>query len=198
MFKVNVLVCKDGRACLADFNLISDEQTDSSAKARWMSPELFYPGQFNLEDVRPTEASDCYALGMVMYEILSGKTPFYQHPPFLVVGKILQGERPVRPQEPQGGWITDSLWGILELCWKHQPTHRISAKTVLLCLEGELPPSQLPPCPNGDVTTDVGDQSDDTSEEEEYVSPVPFPAHVGLFSTAPLVMPGDEGHPNPR
>jgi serine/threonine protein kinase len=163
-----------------------------------MSPELFCPDQFNLNEVHSTKASDCYALGMVIYEILSGKIPFYQCSHFVVVGRILQGERPVKPQESQEGWITDNLWGILELCWKHQPTHRLSAKTVLLCLEGGLPPSRLPPLPNEDVATDVGNQSDDTSEEDEYVSPISFPAHLNLFGVGPLTTHGDEGDLNLR
>jgi hypothetical protein len=70
----------------------------------------------------------------------------------------------------------------LELCWQHQPTHRVSAKTVLLYLEGGSPPSRLLPHPSGDMTTDVGDQWDDIPEEDEYISPVSFPAYMLTFS----------------
>jgi len=37
-----------------------------------MSPELLYPERFGMpesEDNRPTRQSDCYALGMVIYEV---------------------------------------------------------------------------------------------------------------------------------
>ena len=34
-----------------------------------MSPELLCPEQFKLDDNRPTTQSDCYALGMVVYEV---------------------------------------------------------------------------------------------------------------------------------
>jgi hypothetical protein len=34
----------------------------------WMSPELLDPPQFD-SDGRPTRESDCYALGMVIYEV---------------------------------------------------------------------------------------------------------------------------------
>lgn len=131
-----------------------------------MSPQLLFPEQFNLKEDRPTKSSDFYALGMVMCEILSGKAPFYQHSNFGVLWKILQGERPTRPQEPQEGWFTDRIWQMLELCWQHQPTHRISARTVLLHLEGGLSSHS-----NENVTIDAGGQSDTTSEEDEYVSP---------------------------
>ena len=39
---------------------------------RWMSPELLDPERFGIpesEDDRPTRQSDCYALGMVIYEV---------------------------------------------------------------------------------------------------------------------------------
>jgi len=38
----------------------------------WMSPELLDPERFGMpepEDNRPTKQSDCYALGMVIYEV---------------------------------------------------------------------------------------------------------------------------------
>ena len=39
---------------------------------RWMSPELLDPERLGMpesEDNRPTRQSDCYALGMVIYEV---------------------------------------------------------------------------------------------------------------------------------
>ena len=36
---------------------------------RWTSPELLDPERFGSEGDRPTRGSDCYALGMVIYEV---------------------------------------------------------------------------------------------------------------------------------
>ena len=36
---------------------------------RWMSPELLHPEKFGVADLRPTTRSDCYALGMTVYEV---------------------------------------------------------------------------------------------------------------------------------
>jgi len=44
----------------------------SGGTRRWMSPELLHPERFEMpesEDNRPTRQSDCYALGMVIYEV---------------------------------------------------------------------------------------------------------------------------------
>ena len=43
---------------------------------RWMSPELLDPERFGASDDRPTKKSDCYALGMVVYEVRPNAFPF--------------------------------------------------------------------------------------------------------------------------
>ena len=46
---------------------------------RWMSPELLDPELFGIpqsEGDRPTRQSDCYALGMVIYEVRVRGSPF--------------------------------------------------------------------------------------------------------------------------
>ena len=164
-----------GHARLANFGLltiISDDPTVASATvgaamAYWMSPELLVPESFDLKESRPTKASDCYALGMMICEVLSGETPFSHHPPVMVVLKVLEGDRPERPQGPQGARFTDSLWGVLELCWKPQPCHRTSAKAVLWGLEGNSPLSDSSPDVGGDVGTDADDQSDAASSDPQ-------------------------------
>ena len=106
-----------------------------------MSPELLDPDQFGLKEGRPTKESDSYALGMVIYEVLSGRPPFSQCKGSVVIRKVLAGERPKRPQGEDGKLFTDGIWGILKLCWKPQPRDRITSETVLLGLEGNLPRS---------------------------------------------------------
>ena len=103
--KANILIDKDKRACVADFGLttITGTMNHISAKApqepvipnellkgftgggtyRWMSPELLYPEKFGIpesEGNRPTIQSDCYALGMVIYEV-----GIYMHEFFLPI-----------------------------------------------------------------------------------------------------------------
>ena len=90
--QANILINKSFRACLADFglsaivggerraaastSLISVAESLMSFTAggttRWMSPELLAPDQFGITDDRPTKQSDCYALGMVIYEVCAG------------------------------------------------------------------------------------------------------------------------------
>jgi len=92
--KANILITGDRRACIADFGLstVTGVATRAASKTprasiisndtlmsftgggtrRWMSPELLDPERFGMpesEDNRPTRQSDCYALGMVIYEV---------------------------------------------------------------------------------------------------------------------------------
>jgi hypothetical protein len=68
-----------------------------------MSPELLNPEVFGLKDDCPTRSSDCYALGMVIYEVLSGQVPFAQYRNnHGVATKVLRGGRPERLKEWRG------------------------------------------------------------------------------------------------
>jgi len=109
-----------------------------------MSPELF---DSEAGDQRPTKSSDCYALGMVIYEVLSGHVPFYQYKNWAISSKVSKGDRPERPQGVEGTWFTDDVWSALECCWTPQPENRPSIEDVLQCLEkvsrSWIPPPQL-------------------------------------------------------
>jgi len=139
-----------------------------------MSPELLDPERSGFGDGRPTKESDCYALGMVVYEVLSGQVPFAQDKNTIVIQKVMEGGRPGRPRRMEGEWFTDGLWGTLERCWKPQPYDRPSLKTLLQRLEGMSPPSRAPspaPTASEDTVPDVGASSDPTVTK------------LGMFST---------------
>ncbi|KAF9789504.1 kinase-like domain-containing protein, partial [Thelephora terrestris] len=138
----NILVKDDGSACLADFGLISitldlettDIASTSGGKAegtyRWMSPELFDPKNFGLPKVTLTKMSDCYALGMVIYEVLSGKDPFEELGPSVVVPcKVLEGTHPGIPKNIDTRMM--GLWDLARECWSHRPQDRPSSTTIL-------------------------------------------------------------------
>jgi len=173
------MIDNNDRACITGFSLLtiaSDQSTTKSSRGmsgtvRWMSPELFYPGMFNLRNGRPTKESDCYALGMVIYEVLSGRPPFASYSLLAIMSKVLDDERPERPRGSAGKLFTDGIWAILELCWKHQPGDRISAKDVLLRLEQIPSPLRPPSDVDGDSEVYSGGQSDDTSGGSSTFSP---------------------------
>jgi serine/threonine protein kinase len=108
--QANILINRSRHACLADFGLSTVVSIERRAAAnaslvsvaskaslmsfttggttRWMSPELLDPDRFGLPDDRPTKQSDCYALGMVIYEVRVDATV-----PALVMARIVYAPR---------------------------------------------------------------------------------------------------------
>lgn len=164
-----------------------------------MSPELINPGTFGLKVCRPAKESDCYAVGMVMYEVLSGRTPFAQCNTIAVISKVLNGERPGRPQGEEGTPLTDEIWGMLERCWKPRPYDRITAKDILLGFEGTSSPLWPPSNVDGDMGLDIHDWFDATVTEPGMFSL--FNSRLAVNppcgATGPMVAHGNDGPPVP-
>ena len=129
-----------------------------------MSPELLVPESFGLKESRPTKQSDCYALGMVVYEVLSGLRPFGLATDPHVIYMVLEGRRPGRPQTEWGSPFTDAIWALLELCWKANPSDRASVKAVLRGLEGSPLPAEMVSYVDEGVETTTDYQSDDETD----------------------------------
>ncbi|KAF9789525.1 kinase-like domain-containing protein [Thelephora terrestris] len=137
---LNILVKDNGRACLADFGFMSialDPGTTSvtlsaGEKAKgtypWMSPELFDPTIFDLPKCRLTKESDCYALGMVIYEVLSGRTPFEGIKKWEVPTEVIAGKRPGIPEHSSS---MKGPWNLARGCWDHFPRKRPNSRTIL-------------------------------------------------------------------
>jgi len=160
--KANILIDEHGNARLADFGLlvfVSDPTNPTVSSSytpagttRWMSPELLDPDRFGPKDGRPTKESDSYALGMVIYEVLSGEFPFASYREYVVMRKVIEGERPERPQGAEGEWFTDYLWHTLQLCWAQEPKGRPTIEAILECL-GPVPEGWKPSFPGTDLGT---------------------------------------------
>ena len=174
--KANVLINHNRRACISDFSLItmiSDPQTFLSScieggTTPWMSPELLDPESFGLKASNPTKESDCYALGMVVYEVLSGRAPFT--PSRAPVLKVLRGERPERPRENERKLFTDDIWGMVQRCWEPQPGDRANARAILLSLKGDRSALGQTLDMGGTVGADIDSQSDATSSDSSRCS----------------------------
>jgi len=92
----NVLLRDDSFAYLADFGLVKSVEDDYSltmtgyviGTPEYMAPELM--------DHPATQTSDVYALGILLYQMLTGKVPFQATTPMAIILKQLQ-EQPVPP-----------------------------------------------------------------------------------------------------
>jgi serine/threonine protein kinase len=186
--KANILVDQHNRARLADFGLItitSDagnfttvNSSVNTGTTRWMSPELLDPDHLAFEDGRRTDASDCYALGMVILEVLSCRAPFSGVSEIGVMLKVVRGEQPVRPE---GVWCTGDIWKKLQECWSFHPNDRPTIGAVFGWLEHVS--STWEPAPPGD--SDLKTHADTKK---------PFPSGLPGMSPAPPNPAGKFGH----
>ena len=175
--QANILIDMSGRACLADFGLLTIlsnttilSSCGQGGTIRWMSPELLDLEMFGLKDSRRTKSSDCYALGMVIYKVLSGQVPFPRYSDYTPVAKVLRGERPERPQGVELKWFTDDVWSVLGRCWEPKPNDRPSIEDTLQCLVEAsriwvpLPPLVVEGSPTaGSPTWTLSDMSEEES-----------------------------------
>ena len=195
--KANIVIDKDGNARLADFGLltiVSDSTqpettttttSESAGTVRWMSPELLDPEGFGFKNGRPTKESDCYALGMVILEVLSGRVPFPCCNSLAVMKKIVEGEHPDRPQGPEAVWFTDALWGMLKQCWSPNPKLRPTVEIVAERLnQGSATWEPLSLSVDDDSHADSDDELTFTTSHH-----LCMPFHFALISTYPCNTP---------
>ena len=73
----NILITKDWRVKVTDFGIaqaLTDTQPMPKQDIVWGSPHYFAPEQAKGE--KPTAASDVYAIGIVIFEMLTGRLPY--------------------------------------------------------------------------------------------------------------------------
>jgi eukaryotic-like serine/threonine-protein kinase len=121
----NIMVNDDGLVKLTDFGIASmykdaDAERLTTTGMTLGTVQYYAPEQAQGEMVRP--AADVYALGIVMYEMLTGQTPFDGDTPVAVAMKHIQ-EEPQPPHElnPQ---ISPVLERIILKCLSKDPAAR--------------------------------------------------------------------------
>ncbi|KAH7322185.1 kinase-like domain-containing protein [Rhizoctonia solani] len=131
----NVLVSDEGIPLLTDFgtSLVSDRTLRFTATTSGPSCTLRWSAAEILQEINPhTESSDVYALGMTIYETISGEIPYHGKNEYNVICLVtLERELPARPTcMPIGDGETDKLWKLLVRCWSYAPESRPSATEV--------------------------------------------------------------------
>ncbi|KZP28356.1 kinase-like protein, partial [Athelia psychrophila] len=141
----NILIAPNGRPLITDTGLSQVIQSQAgifpwrgaSESVRWTAPELFMKFDSDLDDAASepdgacacTTSSDVWALAMTILEVMSGRMP-YSHPRrmlYMVGFAIMDG---ILPQRPDGGTVSDDLWGVLNAMWTRSPGDRPCASFV--------------------------------------------------------------------
>ncbi|KAG8862457.1 hypothetical protein FRB96_001528 [Tulasnella sp. 330] len=133
----NVLLNVDLSPLLCDFGLtkVLDGEYSATSSAmkgagttRWMGPELL------LHDGVKTRMSDIYAFGMSIFEILTGKVPFWDLNDYHLLSALGKGLRPNPSPSSRLTQDFTSLWELASRCWGNDPYLRPSADEVMQSL----------------------------------------------------------------
>ncbi|KAG1832815.1 kinase-like domain-containing protein [Suillus variegatus] len=140
----NILVSSEGVVCIGDFGhtqvldevLGREEFTayTGSSNVRWNAPELL-----GGDDVKPTKASDIFAFGMSILELVTKQAPYsHRKRDLTVIMDINDRHLPLRPTEPEdvSRWMHNELWEVLNRCWCFMPQERMDLGEITICLEG--------------------------------------------------------------
>ncbi|KAG2353293.1 hypothetical protein BDR07DRAFT_1615059 [Suillus spraguei] len=121
----NVLIDAMAVAYLADYNVTAAHRGEHiPPSVRWAAPERFDSQNV----VAPTTENDIYSLGSVIYQILTGREPYYEvRDKSKVSIEILDGNKPSRLHHTH---IADRHWLFMQKCWT-VPESRPSAAEVL-------------------------------------------------------------------
>jgi serine/threonine-protein kinase len=100
--------------------------------AEYRAPEIWPAGPSG-RSTKPTAAADVYAIGVMLYEALTGNAPFTGSNPG-VVGRLHRGAQPARiPALP------DPLWLLVAACLDKHPQHRPTAANLATLLREVAP-----------------------------------------------------------
>lgn len=91
-----------------------------------MAPELLDPDKFGKRSSRPTKPADMYALGMVIYEVLTGLDPFHDGDVagLSLIRLVVNGARPAKPRDAEKLGLGSRTWELVRKCWKRDSEGR--------------------------------------------------------------------------
>jgi hypothetical protein len=144
----NVLVTPGGRVVLLDFGLIADT-IPPHAGEEWAGGTPAYMSPEEAAGGAPSEASDWYAVGVTMYEALSGSLPFTGPMP-----DVLRQKRDADPPAPADVTPHDASPALIVICMgllRRDPVERLTGPAAVHLLGGDATIAPTPHAPAHDV-----------------------------------------------
>jgi serine/threonine protein kinase len=119
----NILLSAHGDVRLSDFGIarVLDEPGVTNGHTVVGTPHYMAPEAISGGEAHP--AADVYALGVVLFELITGRAPFAGEP-----FAVLQSHLDQRPRRPVG--VSDDAWAVIAHCLEKDPRRRPDAQAL--------------------------------------------------------------------
>jgi serine/threonine protein kinase len=186
---LNLLIHQDGRLLLSDFglaHLMEQGAIEGGTSLQFGSPLYMAPEHF---DGRPEQRSDLYAVGIILYQLLTGRHPFEASTPAAIMRKQLTEPPPplrqVRPDLPA------NLEAMMTVALAKQPEQRFQSAAALLVAFKQAASGQAAvPAPSGPLAgpNDPTRISQHIYHDPTLLTPPPPPGMPGAPVSPPAGM----------
>lgn len=186
----NILIGKNGRVKVTDFGIARAVTSSTITQTGSVLGSVHYFSPEHAKGISTGEKSDLYSLGIVLYQMLTGRLPFLGESPISVALKHLQETF----EEPRivNSYIPQSVENIiLKAMRKNQNERYVSASEMLQDLETCLQPDRL----NEPKITFSNDTSD---LDETRVMPAIRGSIADTLAAAPGAPARNDGNEQPQ
>ena len=117
---LNILRSYDGSFKLCDFGLVRSDRVGAGTVS-YMSPESLLKRSLSRK-------VDVFALGYVIYEMVTLSLPFFGIDPQDIRELVIEGTKPKFPRAPD---MPDGLYDLMEACWAYVPEDRPETESIV-------------------------------------------------------------------